>query len=99
MGGAVDISHYVKPPSKAARLLIAKHGVADARKHALQELHNARRARSRIRFTFWTTVILEIDAHRSTGQSRAGPKDRTVEALRGVDRAYKHDSVLTSNRP
>ena len=99
MGGAVDISHYVKPPSKAARLLIAKHGAADARKHALQELHNARRARSRIRFTFWTTVILEIDAHRSTGQSRAGPKDRTVEALRGVDRAYKYDSVLTSNRP
>jgi hypothetical protein len=65
--GGVDISHYVKPPSKAARLLIAKHGVADARKHALQELRNGRRARSRIRFTFWTTVIVEIDAHCSTG--------------------------------
>ena len=97
--GGVDISHYVKPPSKAARLLIAKHGVADARKHALQELRNGRRARSRIRFTFWTTVIVEIDAHCSTGQSRVGPKDRTVEALRGVDRADKHDSLLNSNRP
>ena len=84
MGGAVDISHYVKPPSKAARLLIAKRGVADARKLALQGLRNARRARSRIRYTFWTTVIVEIDAHRSTGQSRAGPKDRTVEALEQV---------------
>jgi hypothetical protein len=61
------ISHYVKPPSKAARLLIAKHGAAAARKHALQELRNARRARSRIRFTFWATVIAEIDAHCPTG--------------------------------
>jgi hypothetical protein len=99
MGGAVDISHYVKPPSKAARLLIAMRGVADARKHALQELRNARRARSRIRFAFWTIVIVEIDAHCPTAQSRAGPKDRSVEALRAVERAYKHDSVLKSNRP
>jgi len=63
--------------------LIAKHGAAAvARKHALQELRNARRARSRIRFTFWATVIAEIDADWPTGLSRVGPKDRTVEALR-----------------
>jgi len=61
MGGAVLISHYVKPPSRAARLLTAKHGAAVARKRALQELRNARRARSRIRFTFWAAVIAEID--------------------------------------
>jgi len=82
MGGAVLISHYVKQPSKAARLLTAKHGAAVARKYALQELRNARRARSRIRFTFWATVIAEIDADWPTGLSRVGPKDRTVEALR-----------------
>ena len=82
MGGAVVISHYVKPPSKAANLLIAKHGAADARKHALQELRNARRARSRIRFAFWVTVVAEIDAHCPTSLSPAVPKDRHVEALR-----------------
>ena len=69
MGGAVDISHYVKPPCKAARLLIAKRGAAVARKCALQELRNARRARSRIRFTFWATVVAEIDAHCGTAAS------------------------------
>jgi hypothetical protein len=42
IGGAADIWHYVKFPSKAARLLIAKHGAAVVRKHALQELRNAR---------------------------------------------------------
>jgi hypothetical protein len=82
MGEAVAISHYVKPPSKAARLLTAKHGAAVARKHALQELRNARRARSRIRFTFWATVIAEIDAHATPASSLVGPKGRTVEALR-----------------
>jgi len=82
MRGAGDISQYVTPPRKAALLLIAKHGVADARKHALRELRNARRARSRIRFTFWTAVIAEIDAHCPTSPPRVGPKDRHVEALR-----------------
>jgi hypothetical protein len=82
MRGAVVISHHVKPPSKAALLLIAKHGAVDARKHALQELRNARRARSRMRFTFWTTVIVEIDAHCPPALSRVGPKDRYVEDLR-----------------
>src|SRR5271166_4647379 len=67
MGGRVLISHYVKPPSKAARLLTAKHGAAVARKHALRELRNARRARSRIRFTFWAAVIAEIDAYWPAG--------------------------------
>jgi hypothetical protein len=67
MGGAVVISHYLKPPRKAALLLTAKHGADDARKHALRELRNARRARSRMRFTFWTAVVAEIDAHWPAG--------------------------------
>jgi hypothetical protein len=81
MGGTVVISHYVKPPSRAARLLIAKHGAADARRHALREVRSARRARSRMRFTFWTAVVAEIDAH-CLSLSRVGPKDRRVEAAR-----------------
>jgi hypothetical protein len=67
--GTGFISHYVKPPSKAALLLIAKHGAAKARKHALRELRNARRARSRMRFTLWATVVAEIDALRRERQS------------------------------
>jgi hypothetical protein len=82
MGEAVAISHYVKPPSKAVLHLIAKHGADDARKHALRELRNARRARSRMRFTFRTAVVAEINAHCPTPQTRAGPKDRHIEALR-----------------
>ncbi len=64
---AVIISHPVKQPTRAATLLIAEHGAATAHKRALRELRNARRARSRIRFTFWATVIAEIDAHRDSG--------------------------------
>jgi hypothetical protein len=91
MGGAVVISHYVKPPSKAARLLIAKHGAAVARKHALQELHNARRARSRLRFTFWATVIAEIDVHASPAL------DRTVDAPRNLH--YQDNVMIQDKRP
>ena len=58
--------------------LIAKHGANDARKHAFRELRNARRARSRMRFTLWTAIVAEIFP---TSQSRAGPKDRHIEAL------------------
>ena len=60
---AVVISHLVKPPTRAATLLLAEHGAATAHKRALRELREARRARSRIRFTFWATVIAEIDAY------------------------------------
>jgi hypothetical protein len=81
MGGVVVISHYVKPPSRAAFLLIAKHGTADARKHALRELRNARRARSRMRFTFWATVIAEIDPYWPPALSRSSQNDRRIEAL------------------
>jgi len=62
MAEAVVISHLVKPPGRAATLLIAEHGAAAAYKRAMRELRNARRARSRIRFTFWATVIAEMDA-------------------------------------
>src|SRR5271167_1329796 len=85
MGGAVAISHYVKPPSKAALLLIAKHGAADARKHALQERGSARRARSRLRFTFWATVIAEIDAHYDTGFVTLADLDRRRAGRRSLN--------------
>jgi hypothetical protein len=35
-----------------------------------------------MRFTFWTGVVAEIDAHCPTGLSRVGPEDCYVEALR-----------------
>ena len=53
---AVVISHLVKPPTRAATLLIAEHGAATAHKRALRELRN-----------FWATVIAEIDAHCAMG--------------------------------
>jgi hypothetical protein len=60
------ISYRVKPPSRAASILIERHGDDDARKLALRGLFEARRLRSRIRFSFWTAVAAEIDARRLT---------------------------------
>jgi hypothetical protein len=60
------ISHHVKPPGRAAALLIERCGGDSAHKHALRELRNARRARSRIRFAFWAAVAAEIDVRSRT---------------------------------
>ncbi len=62
------ISHRVKPPSRAASILIERHGDDAARKLAFRGLYEARRLRSRIRFSFWTAVAAEIDARRLTAR-------------------------------
>jgi hypothetical protein len=62
------ISHRVKPPSRAASILIERHRDDAARKLAFRGLYEARRLRSRIRFSFWTAVAAEIDARRLTAR-------------------------------
>jgi hypothetical protein len=59
-------THLVKPPGRAATLLIEKHGVTPAHIRAMRELREARRARSRKRFAYWSAVIAEIDANSQT---------------------------------
>ena len=71
----VVISPVATPPGRAATLLIARHGAADAHREAARELREARRARSRTRFAFWATVISEIDAHRDPGFAAPRPDD------------------------
>jgi hypothetical protein len=43
-----------------AAILIAEHGDARALRQAQREQQNARRARSRKRFAFWTTVVRKL---------------------------------------
>ncbi len=67
MRETVVISPVATPPDRAATILIARHGAAEAHKQASRELRQARRAHSRRRFAFWATVITEVDAHECAG--------------------------------
>jgi hypothetical protein len=49
--------------------LRAQHGEVNARKIALKELREARRARSRRRFDFWTEVVTLIEHGRAQDRS------------------------------
>ena len=53
----------------AIEFLRAQHGEANARKIALKELRNARRARSRRRFDFWSEVATQIERGCAEDQS------------------------------
>jgi hypothetical protein len=54
------VSHFMKA-TVAIEFLRTQHGEANARKIALKELRNARRARSRRRFDFWSEVAAQIE--------------------------------------
>jgi len=57
---ARPISHYMKAPIAAA-LLRERYGDAKAQSIALRKQREARRARSRRRFKFWTEVTSTIE--------------------------------------
>jgi hypothetical protein len=62
----IEVSHRMKVDA-AVSTLVSAQGDAKARRRAILEQHNARRARSRRRYEFWVAVAAGIDAQRSPG--------------------------------
>ena len=84
---AKTVSHFMKA-TVAIEFLRAQHGEANARKIAQKELRNARRARSRRRFDFWSEVATQIEHGCAEDQSwsirTSNDAEETIDArLRG----------------
>ena len=88
-----DRREKVKPPlihigriGSVAASLIERHGASGAYKHSLREQQEARRARSRKRFAFWTAVAQEVIAHKSVNEHCVAEQKPTPRP-RGIEQA------------